>query len=188
MTEKPILFSTPMVRAILEGRKDQTRRICKPQPVYDEDSGHVFIGNVMFDIHDGWDIPMYLKDTARWEVGDILWVRETWYLSDFNEELLFGTKWLFKADVPDANHHLFKWKPSIFMPKLACRIKLEVIDIKAQRLHDITLTDCILEGCSHNGLVHDGFATYIDIWESINGKGSWVLNPWVWVIDFKRIR
>jgi len=102
MTEKPILMSTPMVRAILEGRKSQTRRICKPQPVYDDDSGYVFIGNVMFDIHDKWDIPMYLKDKARWEPGDILWVRETFAKTgdNFHDDWPGHGDYYYKADDP----------------------------------------------------------------------------------------
>lgn len=208
--EKPILFSTGMVQAILEERKTQTRRICKPIPIYDEDSGHVFIGNVMFDIHDKWDIPMYLKDNARWEIGDILWVRETWQKL-LTEEGGFG--YTYKA-----NDHPFdratKWKPSIFMPKEACRIKLLVNNIRVERLQDISEEDVFSEGVqipTHNGTIcwvvsekdsainfmpNDqtvwtkelvAKAHYAELWSKINGKGSWNLNPWVWVIEFKKL-
>lgn len=214
-----------MVKAILEGRKSQTRRICKPIPKYDQDSGYVFIGNVMFDIHDGWDIPMYLKDRARWESGDVLWVRETW---GWYGNIISGSygfvppeepRWppsvikggfkrpiIYKADYPK---HRFDpddsgWKPSIYMPYTACRIWLDVIDVRVERLQDISEVDAIAEGIGHGFQMNGGWPdyehikngtctltqdtaemSYASLWESINGKGSWSKNPWVWVIEFK---
>jgi hypothetical protein len=191
-TEKPILFSTPMVQAILDGRKTQTRRICKPIPIYDRDSGYVFISNVMFDIHDGWDIPMYLKDNAKWEAGDILWVRETWRVRQFPNQ---AKEYFYKASIEE--RELFKWKPSIFMPKEACRIKLLVKNIRVERLCDISEEDAMAEGINLPNYAEQAVKDvyhpapsdiYAELWDEINGTGSWIKNPWVWVIEFERIK
>lgn len=199
MREIPILFSTLMVRAILDGRKSQTRRIVKFNSIFSEKDISEFTPEFIIK-----------RFNPKYQPGDCLWVRETWYLSDFNEELLFGTKWLFKADVPDANHHLFKWRPSIFMPHAACRIKLEVMDVSVERLQDISHLDAFEEGIGKEGegwksyeIIHSGrhkgepsphsyilnqnpITSYMELWESINGLGSWDKNPWVYVIKFRR--
>lgn len=229
MKEIPILFSTPMVQAILEDRKNQTRRICKPQPVYDEDSGYVYIGNVMFDIHDKWDIPMYLKNNARWEIGDILWVKETFFalgkwenngttktgkqkyrFRDLTKKMGREYMYLVNSDKPaevetkkDGLIHWYK-RPSIFMPRIASRIKLKVTNVKVERVQDITEEDAIAEGINEDhfetavnlynycGAGYTDYMppakyTYMQLWESINGKGSWDVSPWVWVIEFEKL-
>jgi len=202
-----------MVQAILDGRKTQTRRICKPQPIIDEESGYIFIGNTLFDIHDGdWQIPMYLKDIARWDIGDVLWVRETWNTLTAYEEkpdhsVMSVREFVYKAD----DDRFDKWKPSIFMPKEACRIRLLVEDVRVERLQDISEEDAIAEGIERKGeffksyqKIHRGphkgeehpwnvfpnaspKTSYYELWESINGEGSWDKNPWVWVIEFTKL-
>lgn len=229
MKEKPILFSTEMIKSLLNGTKTQTRRICKPQPIYDHESGRLFIGNVMFDIHDKWDIPMCLKDNARWEAGDVLWVRETFYAyghwtrirttlinsvkteHHFHDLTLSSNKIYMYEDHPPETV-LKRWglgyhkRPSIFMPKEACRIRLEITDIRVERLQEISEEDAIAEGVGYGFQMNVGWPdyehivngvctltqdtarmSYASLWDKINGKGSWKLNPWIWAITFKRL-
>jgi hypothetical protein len=143
--EHPILFSTPMVQAIPEGKKTKTRRIVKPQPIIDQDSGFVFDGKhrKQYDIHN-WQ-ERFIDDFAKWMPEDWLWVRETWSENPlFDDTFMKDTPYLYKAtDTPMEPH---KWKPSIFMPRKAARIFLEVTNIKIERLHDISDADIISEG------------------------------------------
>jgi len=183
--ERPILFSTPMVRAILSGEKLQTRRILKRQP-------HISGADIICKIRP----IIYSTKHPYGEIGDILWVRETW------QDLGFGI-WIYKADDPKFGG---KWKPSIFMPKYASRIKLEITNIRAERLQDISYEDAVKEGIEssnefggNEGYLHqyknyqgkdfdcDSIGSFLSLWESINGEGSWYDNPWVWVIEFKKL-
>jgi hypothetical protein len=169
--EKPIIFSTPMVRAILEGRKTQTRRVVKPHEI-----------------------------KCPWQVGGLLWVRETFAVID-NTEFDGDIYPEYKADKPDDkypgdwpedeaknNSDAPKWKPSIHMPKKYARIWLEITDIRVERLQDISDYDCAMEGIP---LTSDDGSNYRPgfklLWDQINGKKHpWASNPWVWVIGFKR--
>ena len=188
MKDRPILFSTDMVKAILEGRKTQTRRIVKFPGDFD--------GKAVYDNH-----PFGLKYSAqdetvqrlfpKWNAGDILWVRETWI--DLEDHSVGFHEYLYKADcLPDYARQI-KWRPSIFMPREACRILLEVTDVRVERLSDISERNAEAEGVEilrRNQPPMAGSAAigiYMELWESINGKGSWEKNPWVWVITFKRI-
>ncbi|TMI67948.1 MAG: hypothetical protein E6H09_23520 [Bacteroidetes bacterium] len=145
--EHPILFSTPMVQAILEGKKAKTRRIIKHQPIIDQDSGFVFDGKhrKQYDIHN-WQ-ERFIDDFAKWMPDDWLWVRET-YSWDYKEYPERTEKfYYYKANTSDnflASGE--KWKPSIFMPRVAARIFLEVTNVKVERLHDISDADIISEG------------------------------------------
>lgn len=203
----PMLFNTPMVQAIEEERKNQTRRtkgleIINENPDDWEDDGFMMKG----DIKNGVDSNVYfvfknkitkeridVKGFAK--TGDVFWVRETYTIVAPN--MIF-----YKAD--KENSEKVKWKPSIFMPKSACRIFLEITSIEVERLQDIIEEDAINEGVekisdfgsSGYNLYTDPNASHTDIdavwsfeslWESINGDGSWNKNPWVWVIKFKRI-
>ena len=191
MKEFPILFSTPMVQAILEGRKTQTRRIIKPQPNSHDDDNFPWLieeGCVFIPIKCPYGHP-----------GDLLWVKETFALS--------STRWRYKADGDwtfeekemgeDA-----KWKSSRFMPKAAARILLQVEEIRVQRLIDITEEDAIAEGIEpvilheikswkrYDGyeiVTSDPVVSFWSLWASINGEESWHSNPWLWVIAFKVI-
>ncbi len=205
MKEKPILFSTPMVRAILDGRKTQTRRIVKKQP---HGAGEWIMQGI------NWLFPNinpYINLKCPYgESGDVLWVRETWntlteYVEKPDHSVMSISDFVYKAD----DYRFDKWKPSIYMPKEACRIKLLIENIRVEMLKDISGEDAKAEGVYFYGwddatqddyknyLYNDKYGddwgvqsaneSYITLWESINGKGSWDVNPWVWVIRFKRI-
>jgi len=208
MKIKPILFSTPMVQAIQEGRKTQTRRNIKPQP----DVRGLRTTNVEFEDWHGLEVkPKYQK-------GDILWVRETFryahhYGIDYEFVQYKDGSTNTHCEIPDKDQilHDDKWKPSIFMPKAACRIFLEVTDVRAERLHDISEEDAIAEGiiplsmssmqmASYGQLYFDyskpkqffkegvpSFWSFNSLWCSINGTESWEADPFVFVYDFKRV-
>lgn len=201
MKERPILFSTEMVRAILDGRKSQTRRIIKPQPeiikkvpYYIELEQHW--GKLSFTYSDGESRLV----NPKYDIGDVLWVRETWSPIEFED----GTHFRYKASFVENNCLNPKWRPSIFMPKEASRIKLKVTNIRVERLQDITEEDAVAEGIEplseydpkkygwrFKDYLHNSSclpkASYQTLWESINGKGSWEVNPWVWVIEFEKL-
>jgi hypothetical protein len=160
VTERPILFSGPMVQAILAGRKTQTRRALKPQPP--EDTGSLIVGEhhpTKVDRH-GEQYPgapvhgAYTTD-GEWAVkcrygapGDRLWVRET-----FAEKLAHTGKplgWAYRADGERADYELGggRWTPSIHMPRVACRLELEVTAVRVERLQDISEDDAKAEGCA----------------------------------------
>jgi len=184
MKEIPIPFSSPMVRAILEGKKNQTRMILKNIPM----GAH----KIWFD-GAGWIIENKLKNTwseklnCKYERGGKLWVRETWRKNDWPTGWPFEYRATAERDMTPVDG---PWRRSIFMPKEACRIKLEVTDVSAERLNDITDADALAEGVlSDQNIFVTGELTeaYKTLWKSINGKGSWEKNPWVWVIKFDNI-
>ena len=208
-TEHPILFSTPMVQAILEGRKTMTRRIVKPiADLTTPDFGFAFekmIGGTA--IFNGM-LPTSIECPYR-QPGDKLWVRETWCKS--------AREWFFyKAGCSDIKLELlkeegFKWKPSIHMPKAAARIWIMITDVRVERLQDISEEDAKAEGVEkwiqmssyrykdYTGNVvgfweninpvgcKAAIASFNSLWIKINGMDSFKSNPWVWVIEFKRI-
>lgn len=223
--ERPILFSTDMVRAILAGRKTQTRRIIKPR-----NNDSIFVG---------WDDEFVLDtENKEWALsecpyghpGDRLWVRETWLPGawDAHSGMI---KAIYKADIkksgwiipyPDDDdcqkfNHLWQsicdeldrkgihpdasgmyqfnrvqkqplsWRPSIHMPRAACRLLLQITDVRIERLNDITPADAIKEGCQYASDTAEEYMYtdwYKNLWTSINGPGSWEANPLVWVITF----
>ena len=192
MKDHPILFSAPMVRAILEGRKTQTRRIIKG----------VNRGNCMIlkkSTKTKMGIETHVLDATKNNLcpygkpGDLLWVRETW-MQETEEGIPTGGI-IYKASsnpVQDGDIKL-RWKPSIYMPKATTRIWLEITGVRVERLQDITEGDAEAEGVepwSSNGL---DFTSYLNsfeyLWNSLNEKRGfgWVENPWVWVIEFRRV-
>lgn len=184
MKERPILFSAHMVRAILDGRKTQTRRPVK-------NLGFVTgIGHVLNGSDDRSEWPDFCP---HGKLGDRLWVRETWSQHPQFADIAFRADGEEFED-SDGFTWIPKWKPSIHMPRKASRIDLEITGVRVERLHDISEEDAIAEGVQITD-EHTGCADDIDshahaykfIWESINGKGSWDLNPFVWVVEFKRI-
>lgn len=234
MKERPILFSAPMVRAILDGSKTQTRRIVKlphanplgqwkPTTIGGEDGGRTI---------DGKSIPL---QGAIWHTrtgdciaspygqpGGRLWVRETFFAFGRWETRYSEKKrrdeWHFvDMTLETGRAHLFDdpaagrskrssitptwWKrPAIHMPRRASRILLEVTGVRVELLKDISDTDAIAEGIylfpgegggykfQRGEQEHDTARdAYRDLWEQINGAGSWDANPWVWVIELKRI-
>lgn len=198
MKERPILFNAPMVRAILEGRKTQTRRIIKrPEQWQIEHDGHgCFCEDINGDWHPVTDFCPYGK------VGDRLWVRETHYLVHQHGNPNLGIIEIdYKADL-DLTQRMCpqKWRPSIHMPRWASRITLDITDIRVERLNEISDTDALAEGielfptnqykdygCKFEGVgFSDPRLSFSSLWQSINGYDSWTRNPWVWVIEFKR--
>ena len=167
---RPILFSTPMVKAILEGRKTMTRRICK----HKMDDRGARLTNYLEDYHGN-------KIKQSVEIGDILWVRET-FNTNWN-----NTGFIYRADEQNPAKNSNFWKPCLFMPKQACRIWLEVTNVRLERLQDISEMDAIAEGVIR--LNEDDIPTYLfqKLWQSINGANSWEEDPWVWVYEFKQV-
>ncbi len=169
MIERPILFSADMVHAIMAGRKSQTRRVVKPRELK-------FLG-----VSRGGLLSRFFPGKCPYgAVGDRLWVKETFQPVQLASAV---TAWRYRATDLKG---LAPWKPSIFMPRSASRITLEIVSVHVERLNDISNEDCFAEGLPWD--TSKGNRTwYADLWESINGKGSWDENPWVWVIEFRRI-
>ena len=194
MKDKSILFSGPMIRAILNENKTMTRRVMKPQ--YDVVS--CFDGRFCSAIRTEDDVEMGDEIKCPYEVGQKLWVRETWW---FNEGLP-----VYRADAPpEIEKDTGWWKPSIFMPRKYSRITLEVTDIRAERLQEITEEDCWAEGikkevcldCDALSLMHlndeehyyNPIPKYRKLWDKLNAKRGfgWDTSPWVWVVSFKMV-
>lgn len=200
MKERPILFSGAMVRAILDGIKTQTRRIIKrPSQTLIEFDGE----NHYFQNGYG-DHPLLITACPYGDIGERLWVRETFYPvypqdPNYNdgEPIEYDYKATYNfGRMSDALGIKKQWRPSIHMPRLASRITLEITNIRVERLNDISEIDAQSEGCNiecmrptgdDNGSAIWGPNGFCALWESINGAGSWALNPWVWVIEFKRV-
>jgi len=207
MKEKPILFSGEMVRAILAGRKTQTRRIVKPQP--DED------GLARLLSPGEWHDTSAKVYAPPCEPGDLLYVRET-FRPAWTREMEDGAEYaadhaVLPVDVENGasgcHHHrcnqafrwearcecaydengnnIAKWIPSIHMPKWAARIWLKVREVRVERLREITEADATAEGTTvpENGTARDAFRR---VWEACYGTESWMANPYVWVIEFER--
>lgn len=196
MKERPILFSGPMVRAILDGRKTQTRRVLKRQyldPTWiirpataDRFNGHT---------HDWWlpggTVPVAAIRCPYGVPGDRLWVREAFGIPDAPYEREDKSLLIYRADesprMAELNKHF--WRPSIFMPRWASRLTLEVLRVRVERLQEISEDDAKAEGAV--GAAVETFApshraAFENLWGEINGAESWKANPWVWVVEFQR--
>lgn len=183
---KPILFNTEMVRAILEDRKTVTRRCVKHEINVFEKNGEtlVYDHRFLFD----FVLDAYIKSQARYKKGDVLYVRETW------QESPAGT-YLYKTDNNGnlSNGHVYKWKPSIHMPKGAARIFLRVTDVKIERLQDITLSDVLKEGLEIEKYVTTPLMKkFSNLWDTTVDKKEfnqygWNANPYVFVYEFEVI-
>jgi len=227
--ERPILFSGPMVRAILDGRKTQTRRALNVgtefQPSRTPGYQWTFRGDSRGRARSGTWQDFRTNDLLALcpcgRVGDRLWVKETWspdhaafypnfpiaYRANGEVDIEGG-----KAFSPESGtYHPFKWRPSIFMPRRASRLTLEVTAVRVERLNDISEADAMAEGVEceayENGRPvsrcwwdygrkcwsgafpngKEAAGSFRTLWEEINGPGSWEANPWVWVIEFKRV-
>lgn len=219
--EKPIIFKTEMVRAILDGRKTQTRRIIKiDSPTLEFDAVNPPWPTCEFSDGSGFN-----KVPCKYgQPGDRLWVRESFQYDKYPTGPLMSderTVCVYRADVP-YEMNCDKWKPSIHMPRWASRITLEITNVRVERLQDISEEDAQAEVISRqiahgqelgwrNYLWHGDhgqyglgnkksdawpwqYSTYKDakgcfssLWELINGPGAWDKNPWVWVIEFKKV-
>lgn len=194
MAIKPILFNTEMVRAILDGRKTCTRRICKDANEYTvPDMDFYNADRRTYAVHNFVD-KEHTEQLSTAErtcpicTGDILYVRETW--KEAPKGYYYYEDWQ-KDDIADVT----KWKPSIHMPKEAARIWLKVTDMRVERLQEITIDGIRNEGLSsmavHAGDMEIAMEEWKNLWNStikkhdINHYG-WDANPWVWVIEFER--
>lgn len=194
----PILFNTEMARAILDGRKTVTRRICKDGNDYVvPDMGFYDADKRTYAVHNYCDKRCtyeYQISTAERTcpicLGDILYVRETW--NWYNDEC--GNKrYIYRADYGEEYKSGY-WKPSIHMPKEAARIFLKVKDVRVERLQDITDEGAYREGAGDKDVIYQTGARVLEfakIWDSTIKKTdmerySWSANPWVWVIEFER--
>ena len=233
-----------MVQAILDGRKSQTRRIVKiPDLIKEPDRFH-YVGNsnnldiprkaISYDerVYHAWrlnnnNMPMWVDCCPYGKVGDVLWVREAWNITDPDDCIpgeyigprtcYTGTengrdilwRYVYKATSPechpDPKKGKCRWKPSIHMPKEACRIRLEITDIRVERLEDISYSDAVSEGIKYSNSPIDfcgydylsgGYNVmttprhpYLSLWRSINKieRFGTTGNPWVWVIEFKPV-
>lgn len=196
MKDRPILFSAPMVRAILDGTKTQTRRAVKPQPTSDVRAAGAILSSTSPCAEGTWwwlDSIDIMEANVVGEAfrcpygqpGDRLWVRETWGPCDGG--------FCYRADERDgspAKPDDGRWHPSIHMFRAASRITLEVTGVRVERLQDISEADAIAEGIERadTGIpICDAKTWYRVLWEQINGAGSWDAKPWVWVVEFKRV-
>ena len=223
MKEKPMLFIGPMVRATLEDRKNQTRRVMKNQPPFPWKTE--IHGDSLFVLDGGWKKFCKVPHPA----GSRIWVKETWatassdagpcvcYRADCGRIYVdehFGFQ---KVYHDSSSKHLWanwardlesgvegKWRPSIFMPRWASRINLEVTEVRVERLQEITRKDAEAEGvctddyfdrlehaesCAPPGsILPSPRSEYQRLWNQINGPGSWDQNPWVWVYTFRRVK
>ncbi|MGU5938007.1 morphogenetic protein [Klebsiella aerogenes] len=191
MTERGMIFNFEMVRAILDGRKTQTRRPVK-LPVHDKNLGCELAGN---ELAGELSAGNYLN-SAFGKQGDRIWVRETWARYNIDQDSHYmAYRATPPADWPEGG----RWRPSIHMPRWASRILLEITDVQVERLNDISQEDAQAEGMAltgwrptysdpdSGGEVWTPYDNFARLWESIYGEGSWKANPWVWVIEFKRI-
>ncbi len=231
MKNRPILFSAPMVRAILEGRKTMTRRVMRIQPseqwspaeygdIHKMRAGDFVLrhgeplvvgwGPCSADGEEGYSCPYG-------QPGDRLWLRETWCHAWDGERDCWTDpeRYYYRADgvevVDEDGDDRSPWKPSIHMPRRASRITLEVTGVRVERLQEISYEDSIAEGIGNMASLCDemdpswrniaGETTEVvarrlrwpqrefkNLWTSINGAGSWEANPWVWVVEFQRMR
>jgi hypothetical protein len=200
MADRPILFSAPMVRALLAGTKTQTRRVVKPQPDI------VRLEPITAEITSGFVAKKTPEDERHGRLGKIircphglpgdrLWVREAWSGDKHRVD--------YRADGESRHDRMVGgWRPSIHMPRWASRITLEVTGVRVERLQDISEADAKAEGVKPREVrqfwLYGASAEkraqpyrqaavdpYRELWESINGAGSWNANPWVWVVEFK---
>lgn len=239
MKTRPILFSGPMVRAILEGRKTQTRRTVKHPPHQRIENLHVG-GDVEWPCRET-DDGMVAMHCPYGVVGDRLWVRETWMPAEVKSEqsvaILYkasndvrpdgvgaesfgATRWFerpweeingFRQDIERMEVEGDKWRPSLFLPRWASRLTLEIVGVRVERLNEISEVDAIAEGVESKpserwegrrvwrDFTPDDPAnpdgewferardSYRSLWRSINGPESWEPNPYVWVMEFARV-
>lgn len=182
MAERPMLMSAPMVRAILGGTKTQTRRIVK--------------GAALQWLEDGFH-PAFVADPMNLlcpygQPGDLLWVREAWARTTVG----LGTEMIVFRECDNRTDYGGPWKPGIHMFRKDSRITLEITSVRVGRLQDICEADAYDEGTAlwaaetvRNGNKWPNIVrAYQGLWESINGPDSWAANPWVWVVEFRRIK
>ena len=208
MKERGMIFNAEMVRAILDGRKTQTRRPVK-LPVHDKNLGCELAGN---ELAGELSAGNYLN-SAFGKPGDRIWVRETFRVHSRATDV---ATLVYKASVRNSwteqTHRVpvsvcnkpatpEKWTPSLHMPRWASRILLEITDVRVERLNAISEEDARAEGIIDGGCLNcgepepcgcanpepDATDAFAYLWQSIYGQENWNANPWVWVISFKRV-
>lgn len=204
MKERGMIFNAEMVRALLDGRKTQTRRIIKDCTVgRDPISKFIKIGKKFIGCYPE-DVPELIRECCPYGVpGDRIWVRETWAEAGASAPDLK----LYRANYPEHVPSIYenvppaeeiRWTPSIHMPRTASRILLEITNVRVERLNAISQADAIAEGAppSHPSIdcvsQEYGFPDFSrswfgQTWQHIYGEESWDANPWVWVIEFERV-
>ncbi|WP_421193939.1 hypothetical protein [Aeromonas jandaei] len=197
MTERPVIFNGEMIRAILAGRKTQTRRIMKPQPepVPGKPGEYWWPAKAFETMVKMSDFQRVGFEGAAADaspfgrIGDRLWVRET-----FGD---CGVRLVYRADADDgASCQVTRWTPSIHMPRSVCRLLLEITDVRVERLNDINEQDALAEGMDDGtspaaiaaGWFEKPRRAFRRLWERIYGQESWDSNPWVWVVEFKLVQ
>lgn len=202
MIERPILMTPENAQKCHEGTKTQMRRSIKPQP----------LGISWFEHQQGWcarvredmgsaEHPAYVMMPCPYgKVGDRLWVREAWAFPGEEALMYRGNPEdvaLYKKWMKGENYPKITWTPSIHMPRWACRTVLEITRIRVERLQEISEQDALAEGvrvkpdaeiAARVARETPARMEYWALWESINGAGSWALNPWVWVLTFRRVK
>ena len=194
---KPIIFSTKMVQALLDDRKTQTRRVIKNE-IFQQWVEAGFTDEFIKNSENHW------VEVSPYQPGDILWVRETWQRIDAAVGLdleLDGYAYVYRAsengEAWAREIENWKWRPSIYMPKEAARIFLQVTGIRVERVQDITGFDCVNEGIDTLDILEntpgsdfEGYARlqFSKLWDNLNAKRGygWQTNPWVWVIEFQK--
>ncbi|MHB6027595.1 hypothetical protein ACYCB9_01705 [Klebsiella pneumoniae] len=197
MKERGMIFNGEMVRAILDGRKTQTRRPIKWKQTRFTEIGEREDGSKWPWSEDAEHACDFWHPCPFGAVGDRIWVRETWarYNIDQNSHDI-----AYRATTPEDWPEEGRWRPSIHMPRWASRILLEITDVRVERLNSIHDVDAMREGiqnlttCSHADFGIPGVVNaqhpvraFQLLWESIYGADSWRANQWVWVIEFKRV-
>ncbi|HEI8570553.1 TPA: hypothetical protein SLE56_000864 [Morganella morganii] len=212
MKERGIIFNADMVRAILDGRKTQTRRIMKPQPTPcdyidwrgNARSGHVWPSNIfrtMLHVEGelqngdgGWK--GLVGDACLFgDIDDRLWVREAFQVGLCTESTIAYKATHKPSDLEEGWHEKIKWRPSIHMPRWASRILLEITGVRVERLQSISEEDAKAEGFDNSqsdaansiGWFEKPIRAFRRAWENIYGADGWDSNPWVWVIEFRRV-
>ncbi len=234
MTERGMIFNAEMVRAILDGRKTQTRRIIQSAAKNMQARGHEVIsnrapgdkwyGDYVYSMRDRSGVwqdftnEQFLAKCPFGVVGDRIWVREAFrvmgcatdvarlmYKASERNSFTESTRTVPVASCTKQPSH--KWTPSIHMPRWASRITLEITDVRVERLNSISEADAAAEGVGSDiwfaakGVPEDEWSslgehgaerashinTFATLWESIYGAESWQANPWVWVIEFRRV-
>ncbi|ECJ5891736.1 hypothetical protein FNH88_19080 [Salmonella enterica subsp. salamae] len=199
MNERGMIFNAEMVRAIIDGRKTQTRRPVKPQPELTQKSGFSWNGVV-------YGAGSNDRETNRnfahvkcpfGKPGDRIWVRETWSEAGASAPDLTLYRANYPEHVPAHYENIppvneIHWTPSIHMPRWASRITLEITDVRVERLNAISEEDAQAEGvqpaCYEITPPEAAYrVSFGGVWRGIYGEESWAANPWVWVIKFKRV-
>ena len=208
MSDRPIIFSAPMIRAIIDGRKTQTRRVLKPQPPERVScfEPHPSFPNELIPWRDGEPLHSHVVPYAP---GDRLWVRENFALGfdlDDHDMPIGDEPQLFFASTYDGRMWLDRdtdewrdeprWTPSIHMPRRASRLTLVVTGVKVERLQEISREDAIAEGCespligteapapAHGVYLADERTSFAQLWNRLHGPGSWDANPWIVAVSF----